>query len=162
MDQARRHAWGAEVPDMTGWDVMDQLLWYADNGRLNELIAEINRDDKGAANAPERAAPEQATPLPALPPPELPPLNDGRTAEAPAAGKRPRAARASAKARAPGPMPDFPPLPTTLGYTPDADEQRRIDYRNEHARWRLRRAEDYDWEQERGGLIHEYDVLGEE
>ena len=59
------------------------------------------------------------------------------------------------------PWPDLETVPPA--FTPDADHQRRIEWLDAHARFRLRTAEDCYWERSRAGrVLHEYDVLGEE
>ncbi len=138
-DRLRRQLLGEPEPDMTGWDVMDQLEWYARNGRLAELIMEAEKlsDAEPARSPPREFAGDQRKPI------------------------EPAAAAAS-HASLPEPEPEPPPALPPPMFTPDADEQRRLDWLNETARWRLREDDDHYWEQPSGGVIHEYDPLAEE
>ncbi len=153
MELLRQHLLRDAVPDMSDWSETEQLVWYLHHGQSTTQAAlnveEELRAEKEALK--QQPGADEATSLP----------DEEVKADAPPSDPPPIAA-APPMPRAPEPEPVFPPLPSTLGFTPDADEQRRIDFMNERTRWRERTEADYYWERSGGGVIHEYDPLAEE
>ena len=139
-ERLRRALRGEPEFDTIGWE--GSTTWAAIRLERELRAEEAARERQVAA---EKASPHG----------DDAPMDDAKPDDTAPIGQAPRRPL-------PAPDPPAPPPPPPI-FTPDADTQRRIDYANEKARWRLRtRDDDFSWERERGGVIHEYDPLAEE
>ena len=137
MSDARIDAWLRRIekrrrrdpePDFTGWTAQQVLLWAAQNGKYEEIVAEASKGYR-----PQMVTPEE------------------REAELRATGRWPTASEVAE------PAPDRPPV-AMAEPAPPSEPERPLEYWEEKCHWRRRGPADYDWDDEEpGGYFCEYE-----
>jgi hypothetical protein len=126
--EKRRHR--EPAPDFTGWTAQQVLLWAAQNGKYEAIVAKASKEYR-----PQMVTPEE------------------REAELKATGRWPTAGEVAE------PAPDGPPV-AAAEPEPPSDPERPLEYWEEKCHWRRRGpADDDDWDddEERGGYFCEYE-----